>query len=78
MAVNRGLILLSWSVGRNILARQSAEGWGARVIDKLAADLRQDFPDMTGLPARNLKYMREFAEAWPEEPIVRHAVARLP
>ena len=53
MAVNQELILLYWSIGRDILARQSAEGWGARVIDRLAADLRRDFPDMTGLSARN-------------------------
>ena len=78
MAVNQELILLYWSIGRDILARQSAEGWGARVIDRLAADLRRDFPDMTGLSARNLKYMRAFAEAWPDEPIVQQAVARLP
>ena len=78
MAVNQELILLYWSIGRDILARQSAEGWGARVIDRLATDLRRDFPDMTGLSARNLKYMRAFAEAWPNESIVQQAVARLP
>lgn len=33
---------------------------------------------MTGLSARNLKYKRAFAEAWPDEPIVQQAVARLP
>ena len=78
VAVNQELILLYWSIGRDILARQSVEGWGARVIDRLAADLRRDFPDMTGLSARNLKYMRAFAEAYPDEAIVQQAVARLP
>jgi predicted nuclease of restriction endonuclease-like (RecB) superfamily len=78
MAVNRELIFFYWSIGRDILGRQSAEGWGARAIDRLAADLRRDFPDMTGLSARNLKYMRAFAEAWPDEPIVQQAVAPLP
>lgn len=78
MSVNQELILLYWTIGRDILARQSAEGWGARVIDRLAADLRRDFPNMTGLSARNLKYMRAFAEAWPDEPMVQQAVARLP
>jgi predicted nuclease of restriction endonuclease-like (RecB) superfamily len=76
--VNQELILLYWSIGRDILARQSAEGWGARVIDRLAIDLRRDFPDMTGLSARNLKYMRAFAEAYPDELIVQQVVARLP
>lgn len=67
LSLNRELVLLYWSIGRDILARQRAEGWGAKVIDRLAADLRRAFPEMTGISARNLKYMRAFAEAWPHE-----------
>ena len=78
VAVNQELILLYWSIGRDILARQNAEGWGARIVDRLAADLRRDFPEMTGLSPRNLKYMRAFAEAFPDEEIVQQAAARLP
>lgn len=78
VAVNRELIILYWSIGRDILARQTTEGWGARVIDRLAADLRHDFPEMTGLSPRNLKYMRTFAEAFPDEAIVQQLVAQLP
>jgi predicted nuclease of restriction endonuclease-like (RecB) superfamily len=33
---------------------------------------------MTGFSARNLKYMRAFAEAWPEKTIVQQAAAQLP
>src|SRR6267154_441777 len=58
LSVNRELILLYWSIGRDILARQHAEGWGSKVIDRLAADLRRAFPEMTGISGRNLKYMR--------------------
>ncbi len=57
------MVLLYWEIGKIILARQQAEGWGAKVIDRLSADLRAAFPDMGGLSARNLKYMRAFAEA---------------
>ncbi|WP_104663885.1 PDDEXK nuclease domain-containing protein [Ensifer adhaerens] len=78
VAVNRELILLYWGIGREILARQNVEGWGSRVIDRLAADLRRDFPEMTGLSPRNLKYMRAFAEAFPDEQIVQQLVAQLP
>src|SRR5215207_1345196 len=53
-------------------------GLGARVIDRLAADLQRDFPEMTGLSPRNLKYMRAFAEAFPDPEIVQQVVARLP
>ncbi len=77
-AVNQELIQLYWSIGQDILARQMAAGWGARVIDRLALDLRRDFPKMTGLSARNLKYMRAFAEAYPDREVVQQVVARLP
>jgi len=78
LAVNRELVLLYWGIGRDILKRQSEQGWGAKVIERLAADLRHEFPDMTGLSARNLKYMRAFAEAWPDEAIVQQVVAQIP
>jgi predicted nuclease of restriction endonuclease-like (RecB) superfamily len=78
LAVNRELVLLYWSIGREILVRQEREGWGAKVIDSLARDLHQSFPEMKGLSPRNLKYMRAFAEAWPEESIVQQAAAQIP
>lgn len=77
-SVNQGMILLYWQIGREILARQNQEGWGTKVIDRLAADLRRDFPDMKGFSPRNLKYMRAFGEAYPEEPFVQQAAAQLP
>ncbi len=64
LAVNRELVLLYWQIGRDILQRQSREGWGAKVIERLAHDLRTAFPDMKGFSPRNLKYMRSFAQAW--------------
>lgn len=78
LSVNRELVLLYWSIGKDILTRQKEQGWGAKVIDRLAADLRKAFPHMTGFSPRNLKYMRAFAEAWPEEPIVQQLVAQIP
>jgi len=78
VAVNRELVLLYWQIGKEILSRQQLEGWGAKVIDQLGRDLRQAFPDMQGFSPRNLKYMRAFAEAWPEETIVQQAAAQLP
>src|SRR3954466_444411 len=56
LSVNRELVLLYWSIGRDILSRQSKEGWGAKIIERLAADLRRAFPQMTGVSPRNLKY----------------------
>jgi predicted nuclease of restriction endonuclease-like (RecB) superfamily len=78
LAVNRELVLLYWQIGREILTRQQRESWGAKVVDRLAADLKIAFPEMKGFSPRNLKYMRAFAEAWPDEPIVQQLVAQIP
>lgn len=78
LAMNRGLIVLYWDIGRSILARQSLEGWGAKVVERLSKDLRREFRDLQGLSARNLQYMRAFAEAYPDAEIVQRVVAQLP
>ncbi len=54
------------------------EGWGAKVVDILSADLRREFPAMQGFSPRNLRYMRSFAEVWPDEAILQQVVAKLP
>lgn len=78
LSVNRELILLYWGIGRDILLRQENEGWGARVIDRLSEDLSKAFPEMRGFRTRNLKYMRAFAEAYPDQEFVQQVVAQLP
>jgi predicted nuclease of restriction endonuclease-like (RecB) superfamily len=77
LSANSAMVLLYWDIGRVILARQKDAGWGAKVIDRLSADLRDAFPDMKGLSPRNLKYMRAFAVAWPDRAIVQEALARI-
>lgn len=66
LAVNAELVLLYARIGRDILLRQEAQGWGAKVIDRLAHDLKDAFPAMRGWSASNLKYMRFFAQHCPE------------
>lgn len=78
LAVNRELILLYWDLGNWILERQAREGWGTKVIERLATDLHKQFPHMRGLSPRNLKYMRAFATAYPDEEFVQRVVALLP
>lgn len=67
-----------WDIGKTILDRQTREGWGAKVIDRLSHDLKEAFPDMNGLSTRNLKYVRKFAQAWPNREIVQRTVAQIP
>ena len=77
LAVNRELVLLYWRIGRQILEQQRLEGWGSKVIDRLSLDLMREFPEMKGFSPRNLKYMRRFAEAYPDEPIVQEVLAQI-
>jgi predicted nuclease of restriction endonuclease-like (RecB) superfamily len=78
LAANSALVLLYWEIGRTILERQTREGWGAKVIDRLARDLRRSFPDMQGLSPRNLQFMRSFAAGFPDEAIVKQLASQLP
>ena len=76
--VNQELVLLYWQIGKDILERQDKQGWGAKVIERLARDLRTAFPEMKGFSRANLLYMRAFAEAWPDIVIVQQVVGQLP
>lgn len=76
-AVNGELIALYWEIGREILGCERREGSGTEVIDRLATDLRREFPGMKGLSRSNLRYMRDFARAWSNEAMLPQAVAKL-
>jgi predicted nuclease of restriction endonuclease-like (RecB) superfamily len=78
LAVNAELVLLYWHIGTAIGQRQLEQGWGAKIIDRLAIDLRQEFPEATGFSSRNLKYMRAFAQAWPQLEFVQQLAAQIP
>ena len=77
LASNSAMLMLYWDIGRRILHKQAEQGYGTRVIDRLATDLRDAFPDMKGFSPRNLKYMRAFAAAWPDAELVQRTVAQL-
>lgn len=73
--VNTEMLTLYWEIGNSILEKQNQNGWGSKVVDLLATDLAKTFPDNSGFSVRNLKYMRAFAEAYPQYPIVQVPLA---
>ena len=77
-AVNRELVLLYWSIGRDLSQRFDREDWGGKIVDRLSKDLQAEFPGVEGFSPRSLRYMRAFAEAWPDEPILQQVAAKLP
>ena len=78
LSANAALIVLYWEIGNWILERQQSEGWGTKVIDRISYDLKGAFPEMQGFSPRNLKYIRKFAEAWPDLELVQRCVALIP
>lgn len=75
---NSAMTVLYWHIGRAIGIKQEMEGWGSKVIDRLGYDLKEAFPEMSGFSPRNLKYMKKFAEAYPDIEIVQRSVAQIP
>jgi predicted nuclease of restriction endonuclease-like (RecB) superfamily len=74
---NTELLATYWEIGRTLLEQKEKAGWGQRVIEKLANDLKAKFPNMRGLSKRNLVYMQTFASAWPFFPITQQPAAQL-
>ena len=77
LTINQETIRLYWSIGQDLSSRFAAEGWGTKVVDRLAKDLGTEFPGVEGFSLRNLRYMRSFAEAWPD-PAILQLAAKLP
>ncbi|GAA1908856.1 hypothetical protein GCM10009837_36210 [Streptomyces durmitorensis] len=76
-AVNTELVRMYWQIGKLILDRQEQEGWGTKVVARLAIDLRTAFPSQRGFSRSNLMYMHKMARTWPD-PIVQQPVGQLP
>ncbi|MEU5688123.1 DUF1016 domain-containing protein [Streptomyces venezuelae] len=76
-AVNTELVQLYWEIGHLILDRQAQEGWGTKVVARLATDLKAAFPNQRGFSRSNLMYMHKMARTWPG-PIIQQPVGQLP
>ncbi len=76
LKVNNELLTLYWEIGNSIIEKQKQNGWGSKIIELLAADLSIHFSSNSGFSVRNLKYMRAFAEAYPQFPIVQVPLAQ--
>lgn len=77
LSITKELTLLYWRSGKVLLEKTEREGWGAKTLDRLARDLKAEFPDVTGFSRRNLHYMRKFAESYPD-PNCAAAAAQIP
>lgn len=78
LAVNAELVQLYHRIGAEIRQRQQVNAWGAKVIERLARDLSDAFPDIRGFSSRNLKYMAFFAQHCPNALFGQQPAAQLP
>lgn len=76
-SVNLELTTLYWDIGRSLLKKTREEGWGSKVVERLAVDLANAFPGVAGFSKRNLELMRQFAESYPDG-IYETAVSQIP
>ncbi len=77
LAVNNELLKVYWEIGNTISKEEKEDGWGTKIIERLAYDLKIEFQDMKGPSSRNLRYMKVFAMAYPEFTILQRSVAIL-
>jgi predicted nuclease of restriction endonuclease-like (RecB) superfamily len=75
--INHEMIFLYWDVGRGIVEKQKALGWGESVVEMVAEELRRAFPSMSGFSPRNMRDMKRFYLAYSDEAIWRQPVAKL-
>lgn len=78
LAVNTQLLTLYWTIGNTVSQQVQQANWGSKTVEKLASDLRSEFPDMKGFSLRNIQYMRLFAETYPDIQFTQQAVAQIP
>ena len=74
LGVNREQIILYWNIGKVIIENIK---YGTSFIDNLARDIKSEFPKAKGYSARNLRYMRKFAEFVSDESILQTVSAIL-
>ena len=60
LSLNSTLIELYWNLGKKIVEKQRNASWGDSIIEKLARDLKWEFPQMTGFSRRNLYAVKQW------------------
>ena len=75
LGVNKEMINLYWTIGKIIIANTK---YGAKFLQNLSKDIMLEFPEIKGFSVRNLKYMRQFAERYPDFQKVQEPLALLP
>lgn len=77
ISVTKELTMLYWRIGKILSEKTANEQWGAKTVQNLSNDILREFPEIKGFSVRNLQFMRQFADCYPEG-IHETAVSQLP
>lgn len=78
VAVNRELIKLYWEIGEEIVEKQEKEGWGTKVLERVARELQNEFPGIEGFSRTNLFRMKAFYSAYAKVPQLVGQLEQIP
>ena len=57
---NEEMLSMYWDIGKLLSESQKQIGWGNNALEKLANDLKNDYPEMKGFSVRNCQFMIQF------------------
>jgi len=76
LRVNADMLILYWYIGKQLEEKIEKEGWGAKIIDKISADLQKSFPQIRGFSVRNLLYMKQLSAMWPDMLVFKREITQ--
>jgi predicted nuclease of restriction endonuclease-like (RecB) superfamily len=79
LSINSQLIELYWEIGKDISVRQSENEWGSKLIERVADELKNEFPELKGFSRRNIYAMLQWYNFYSQKyPFVPQSVAQIP
>jgi predicted nuclease of restriction endonuclease-like (RecB) superfamily len=76
LRVNADMLILYWYIGKQLEEKIEKEGWGAKIIDRISADLQKSFPQIKGFSSRNLLYMKQLSSMWPDMLVLKDVITQ--
>lgn len=77
ISVNSELLRFYWMLGKDIVNMKATARWGSKFFETLSKDLKEMFPNPSGFSPRNIRYMCQFYELFPDEQILQQLAAKL-
>lgn len=75
--VNVEVLSFNWELGKSIIEKQKKYSWGSKFLEQLSHDLTNEFSGAKGFSVRNLQFMQQFAQLYPDG-IAKQVVSQLP